>query len=183
MTLREKYGEWGIILGATEGVGKTFAEKIASEGMNVVLVGRREEKLNELGASIKEKYGVDYKVIRADFADSNCTEKIFKETEGLDMGFMSYVACFHTFGKLQDTPWEKHEAMINVNVLTFLKCFYHYMGIFAKKDRGAVINVSSVGEEIGVIIFRRKNPCSGYTHLLSYLLSSCGRLPCCALQR
>ena len=46
MTLREKYGEWGIILGATEGVGKAFAEKIASEGKSVVLVGRREEKLN-----------------------------------------------------------------------------------------------------------------------------------------
>ena len=49
MNLREKYGEWGIILGATEGVGKAFAEKIASEGMSVVLVGRREEKLQELG--------------------------------------------------------------------------------------------------------------------------------------
>ena len=34
--------------------------------------------------------------------------------------------------------------MINVNVMTFLKCFYHYMGIFAKQDRGAVINVSSL---------------------------------------
>ena len=54
MNLREKYGEWGIILGATEGVGKAFAEKIASEGMSVVLVGRREEKLQELGKSISE---------------------------------------------------------------------------------------------------------------------------------
>ena len=144
MTLREKYGEWGIILGATEGVGKAFAEKIASEGMSVVLVGRREEMLKDLGKEISEKYGVDHKVIRADFAQADCTEAIFEATKDLDMGFMSYVACFHTFGKLQDTPWEKHEQMINVNVLTFLKCFYHYMGIFAKQDRGAVINVSSL---------------------------------------
>ena len=48
MTLREKYGEWGIILGATEGVGKAFCERLAKEGMNVVMVGRREEKLKEL---------------------------------------------------------------------------------------------------------------------------------------
>ena len=33
MTLREKYGEWGIILGATEGVGKAFCERLAKEGM------------------------------------------------------------------------------------------------------------------------------------------------------
>ena len=63
MNLREKYGEWGIILGATEGVGKAFAEKIASEGMSVVLVGRREEKLQELGKSISETYGVDPTVL------------------------------------------------------------------------------------------------------------------------
>ncbi|MFI3115309.1 MAG: SDR family NAD(P)-dependent oxidoreductase [Clostridia bacterium] len=144
MNLREKYGEWGIILGATEGVGKAFCEKIASGGMNVVLVGRREAMLKELGESISAQYKVEHKVIVADFADPACTTKIFEETKDLDMGFMSYVACFHTFGKLQDTPWEKHEQMIHVNVTTFLACFYHYMGIFAKQDRGAVINVSSL---------------------------------------
>ena len=125
-------------------MGKAFAEKIASEGMSVVLVGRREEKLHELGKEISAKYGVDHKVIRADFSQSGCTDQIFAETKDLDMGFMSYVACFHTFGKLQDTPWEKHEQMVNVNVITFLKCFYHYLGIFAKQDRGAIINVSSL---------------------------------------
>ena len=144
MNLREKYGQWGIILGATEGVGKAFCEKIASGGMNVVMVGRREEMLKELGKEISDKYGVEHLVIKADFADSRSVDKIFEQTRELDMGFMSYIACFHTFGKLQDTPWEKHEQMINVNVITFLKCFYHYMGIFSKRDRGAVINVASL---------------------------------------
>ena len=144
MKLKEKYGEWGIILGATEGVGKAFCEKIASEGMNVVMVGRREEMLKALGEDISSKYGVKHLVIKADFSDPNSTDEIFEKTKDLDMGFMSYVACFHTFGKLQDTPWEKHEQLLNVNVITFLKCFYHYMIIFSKQDRGAIINVSSL---------------------------------------
>lgn len=144
MNLKEKYGEWGIILGATEGVGKAFCEKIASEGMNVVMVGRREEMLKTLGEEISAKYGVNYLVIKADFANPSSIDEIFEKTKDLDMGFMSYVACFHTFGKLQDTTWEKHEQMLNVNVITFLKCFYHYMKIFSKQDRGAIINVSSL---------------------------------------
>ncbi|MDD6860369.1 MAG: SDR family NAD(P)-dependent oxidoreductase, partial [Collinsella sp.] len=144
MNLREKYGEWGLILGATEGVGKAFCEKIAAGGMNVVMVGRREEKLNVLAGEIRETYGVETKVVRADFSQPDAAETVFAATEGLDMGFMSYVACLHSFGKIQDTPWEKHEAMINVNVVTFLKCFHHYMRIFAAQDRGAVINVSSM---------------------------------------
>lgn len=144
MNLREKYGEWGVILGATEGVGKAFCEKIAAGGMSVVMVGRREEKLRALAAEIEEKYGVATKVVRADFSEEGAAETVFAATDGLDMGFMSYVACLHSFGKIQDTPWEKHQAMINVNVVTFMKCFYHYMGIFAAQDRGAVINVSSL---------------------------------------
>lgn len=144
MRLREKYGEWGIILGATDGVGKAFCERIAAEGMNVVMVGRREEKLNEMGKEITEKYGVKHMVIAADLSKDGEVDRIFESTKDLDMGFMSYVACFHTFGRLQDTPWENHEQMLNVNVISFLKCFYHYMGIFAKQDRGAVINVSSL---------------------------------------
>ena len=139
MNLKEKYGEWGIILGATEGVGKAFCEKIASEGMNVVMVGRREEMLNALGEEISSKYGVKHLVIKADFANPSSVDEIFEKTKYLDMGFMSYVACFHTFGKLQDTPWERHEQMLNVNVITFLKCFHHYMRIFSNQDRGAII--------------------------------------------
>lgn len=144
MNLREKYGEWGVILGATEGVGKAFCEKIAEGGMSVVMVGRREEKLHELAKEIEATYGVQTKVVRADSSQPDAAETVFAATEGLDMGFMSYVACLHSFGKIQDTPWEKHEAMINVNVVTFLKCFHHYMQIFAAQDRGAVINVSSM---------------------------------------
>lgn len=144
MTSREKYGEWGVILGATEGMGKALSERIASEGMSVVLVGRRGEQLEVLGKELVEKYNVEYKVVTADLANDEGVEKVFAATEGLDMGFMSYVACFHTFGKLQDTPWETHEQMLNVNVISFLKVFYHYMGIFAEQDRGAVINISSL---------------------------------------
>ena len=144
MNFKEKYGEWGIVLGATEGVGKAFCEKIAEYGMNVVMVGRREEKLKELGNEISKKYNVKHLVIRADFATDNCTEEIFEKTKDLDMGFMSYVACLHHFGKLQDTSWEYHQKMLNVNINTFLKCFYHYMSIFSKQDRGAIINVSSL---------------------------------------
>ena len=72
MTLREKYGEWGIILGATEGVGKAFCERLAKEGMNVVMVGRREEKLKELGEELKNTYEIDYKVVKADFSPARC---------------------------------------------------------------------------------------------------------------
>lgn len=144
MNWKEKYGEWGVILGATEGMGKSMAEAIAERGMSVVLVGRREEMLKELGKEISAKYGVDHKVVRADFALDGCVETVTKVTDELDMGFMSYVACSHQFGKVQNMPWEDHWRMMNVNVISFMKFMYHYLTIFAKQDRGAIINISSM---------------------------------------
>ena len=144
MDFKTKYGEWGIILGATEGVGKATANKIAENGMNVVLVGRREEALQALGKEISEAHGVKYMVIRADFSEDHPELDIFEKTKDLDMGFMSYVACLHKFGKLEETDWESHQKMLNVNINTFLKCFYHYMQIFKQQKRGCVINFSSL---------------------------------------
>ena len=144
MNYKEKYGEWGLILGATEGIGKAFAEGFAEKGMNVVLVGRRTQKLETLGKEISQKYNVEHLIITADFAKTDSFDLVSSKTKNLDIGLMSYIACFHTFGKLQDTPWEAHEQMLNVNILTFLKFFYHYMNVFSKRDKGAIINVSSL---------------------------------------
>ena len=99
MNLREKYGEWGIILGATEGVGKAFCEKLAQGGMSVVMVGRREQMLNDLGAELKAKYGTGCKVVRADLSLPDAMDTVFAATEGLDMGFSPMWPAFIPSGR------------------------------------------------------------------------------------
>ncbi|MDO5725853.1 MAG: SDR family NAD(P)-dependent oxidoreductase [Tissierellia bacterium] len=144
MNLKEKYGEWGIIIGATEGVGKAMAQKIAKGKMNPVLVGRRGEKLEALKKEIETDYGVKAKVLVCDLSEVDAANRIIKDTTDLDIGMISYVACLHKFGKLQDTSLEDHKKMLQVNVITFLELFHHYMGIFAKKKKGLVVNFSSL---------------------------------------
>ena len=101
--------------------------------------------MREKAEKFKAEYGVDYKVVRADLSEPDeACEKIFAATEGLDLGFMSYVACLHHFGRFQEVDLETHEKCLNVNVISFLRIFHHYMQEFAAKDRGAVINVSSM---------------------------------------
>ncbi len=144
LDLRSRYGAWGIVLGASEGLGKGMAMRIAEYGMNVVLVGHHYDDLCAVEKEIKEKYNRETKVIVSDFSQDDASEGIFSEISGLDIGFMSYIACLHKFGKVQDTPWEDHKRMLNVNINTFLSCFYYFLGVFAKQDRGLIINISSL---------------------------------------
>lgn len=52
MNLKQKYGEWALVCGATDGIGKAFAEYFAANGLSVVLVGRRAEKLQALAEEL-----------------------------------------------------------------------------------------------------------------------------------
>ncbi|MEI5993737.1 SDR family NAD(P)-dependent oxidoreductase [Candidatus Enterococcus mansonii] len=141
---KEKYGEWGIIFGATDGVGKAMAKSLAERGLNVVLIGRRTEALESLGKELKEGYQVDYQVVTEDLSTDGSIERIIDQTKKLDVGFVSYVACLSVFGPLYEQTWEQEEKMINVNIVSFMKYFHYYTKLFKEKNRGGIINVGSM---------------------------------------
>ena len=49
----KKLGQWAVVTGATDGIGKAYAEELADEGMNVVLISRSQEKLDKVAAEIR----------------------------------------------------------------------------------------------------------------------------------
>ena len=56
---KAQYGPWALIAGASEGTGRAFAHKIASLGLNCILVARREGPLNALAQEIRAGHGVE----------------------------------------------------------------------------------------------------------------------------
>ena len=63
----KKYGSWAVVTGCTDGIGKAYAEELAKRGLNIVLISRTLEKLQEQAKSIQDTYKVETKVISADF--------------------------------------------------------------------------------------------------------------------
>ena len=57
---KERYGEWAIVTGCTQGIGKCYAEELAQRGKNVVLISRTQSKLDTLSNELKTKYGKSY---------------------------------------------------------------------------------------------------------------------------
>ena len=55
---KQKYGEWAVITGCTQGIGKCYAEELAQKGMNIVLISRTQQKLEEVAMELEKKYGM-----------------------------------------------------------------------------------------------------------------------------
>ena len=63
----KKYGTWAVVTGCTDGIGKSYVENFAKQGLNVVLISRSFEKLEEQSKHLQEKYSILTKVIAVDF--------------------------------------------------------------------------------------------------------------------
>ena len=65
----ERYGPWAVVAGASEGVGKAFAWAMATRGINVVLLARRQNALDDVAAAIRADTGVEARAVALDLAE------------------------------------------------------------------------------------------------------------------
>ena len=71
-----------FITGATSGIGKATATLYAKRGYNVIITGRRKEKLEALRHKFHRKYAVNVKALCFDIRDKNATKKAWSSLEG-----------------------------------------------------------------------------------------------------
>ncbi|VDP50560.1 unnamed protein product [Schistosoma margrebowiei] len=65
--LLKQAGEWAIVTGATDGIGKVYAEELANDGLKIMLISRNEEKLLNVANEIERNYHVETRIVTADF--------------------------------------------------------------------------------------------------------------------
>lgn len=79
-------GKWAVVTGATDGLGKAFARALANKGLDIVLVSRNLEKLEDTAMEIKQTFGVDTRVIEADLTEGQeVYTRIGKLIDGLEV--------------------------------------------------------------------------------------------------
>ncbi|MBW6500582.1 MAG: SDR family NAD(P)-dependent oxidoreductase [Bacteroidales bacterium] len=144
MTLKEKYGGKALVAGASEGIGAAFAEYLASEGMDLILIARREGPLNRSGDDLEKRYGVNVKCIPCDLAEEDTQQALEKELAGMEIGIMVYNAAVSYIGPfMQDTPDNQTRA-VQVNIAAPLRLVRHFGEKMLERRRGAIILMTSM---------------------------------------
>lgn len=136
-----------LVTGASSGMGAEFARQLAADGLDLVLVARRADRLEALRREIESRSGVQCHVIAKDLSRPEAPREVFDETTalGLSIDWLVNNAGFGTDGHFAKLALDRELEQIQVNVTTLAVLTHLYLtGMMARK-RGTIINMGSVG--------------------------------------
>jgi short-subunit dehydrogenase len=144
MKFSERYGSWGIVAGASEGLGAEYARELAARGLNLVLVARRLEPLQSLSALLTGKYGIRTKLLPLDLAAPDAAEQIVRQTMDLHVGLLVYNAAYGAVGPFLERSMDEHMREVHTNIHSPLKLVYLLSQKMIARGRGGILLMSSL---------------------------------------
>jgi hypothetical protein len=134
-----------LITGASSGIGCELARLFAADKNNLVLVARRQEKLEQLATGLRRDRGVEVRVLAQDLADPHSPQAIFDvlAAESVTVDVLVNNAGFGATGAVTDLPLEKQLDMIQVNVTALTQLTRLFLPGMIQRRSGGILNVGS----------------------------------------
>lgn len=142
--IAQKYGPWALIVGASDGCGTLFAERLAREGVNVALVARRRHLLDTVAEGIHERTGVETRTLAIDLTQADASQSIIDATADLEVGMLVYCAGGDpNYQPFLANPVSAAEALLQRNCLVLMRLCHHFAGLMVERGRGGIVNFTS----------------------------------------
>ena len=147
---QKKYGPWALVTGASSGLGSAFAKLLAAEGLNLVLVARREDRLRALADELQRTASVETRVVSADLSRGDFLPQIAEVTERLEINLLVNNAGQTLTAHFLANELESELGMFHLNSRTPLILTHHYGRLMQSRGRGGIIFLASVVGLTGV---------------------------------
>ncbi|XP_057644069.1 17-beta-hydroxysteroid dehydrogenase type 3 [Chionomys nivalis] len=138
-------GQWAVITGAGDGIGKAYAFELAKHGLNVVLISRTLEKLQAIAEEIEGTTGSHVKIVQADFTKEDIYDHIKEKLKGLEIGILvNNVGMLPSLlpSRFLNTPGEI-QSLIHCNITSVVKMTQLVLKHMESRRKGLILNISS----------------------------------------
>mgnify|MGYP003294247380 FL=1 len=135
------------VTGATSGIGRATAEIFAANGYNLIITGRRKEKLEELGEELVNKHKIDLIALNFDVRSNEAVNKAF---DSLPEGWRNIDILVNNaglavgLGPIQEGVIEDWERMIDTNIKGLLYVSRKVLPWLVERKKGHVFNIASI---------------------------------------
>src|SRR6202140_3040661 len=135
-----------LITGASAGIGAALARVFASHRFDVVLTGRRADRLSALADELRSVHGIEARAMPADLARSeSCAELVGAlDSGGVSIDALVNNAGYGVPGFYRETSWETQRDFIQVLVTAPCELTHRLLPGMTRRGYGRILNVASV---------------------------------------
>ncbi len=134
-----------VVTGASAGLGRIYADRLAGRGYDLILVARRGDLLDTAASAIRARHGVTVKTLVADLGNAADLESVASAISA-DPAVTMLVnnAGVSTFAPVAQTSAADLATMLNVNITALTRLSHAVLPLFKQRDRGTIVNIGSV---------------------------------------
>jgi len=141
-----------FVTGATSGIGKATALKLAGLNYNLIITGRRADRLEELKQQLEKKHAIKVLCLNFDIRNNDATESAINK---MDATWRNIDILVNNAGlaagadPIQDGLWSDWEQMIDTNIKGLLFLSKQIIPLMIQRKKGHIVNITSIaGKEV-----------------------------------
>ncbi len=138
------YGPWACVTGASDGIGRAFAEQLAQAGLHLVLVARQQEKLQALATALTQQHGIQTHIVALDLSVPGASLRLQNAIADVRIGLYVLAAGFGSAGAFLQQPLANEVNMLQLNCQAVLEQTHLFGQQLAQQQRGGLILFSSL---------------------------------------
>jgi len=144
--IQDKMNRWALVTGASAGIGAEFCRQLAELGFSLVLVARREDRLQQLAEAISESCPVECRCFPLDLARVDAVQELaeFLLQENIEVEFLVNNAGYGVPGTFTDAGWSTHSDSLQVMLHSVCELCRLLLPGMQQSRRGYIINVASL---------------------------------------
>lgn len=142
--LKINYGPWAIVAGASSGIGRELAERLAESGLKLIINARTAATLDALARDLQIRYGIEVVPVAADLSEPAGVDQLIEAAKALPIGLLVASAGFGTSGEFYQSTLDVEVNMLRLNAEASLRLTHHFGQRFAEQKRGGIILLSSL---------------------------------------
>jgi uncharacterized protein len=134
-----------LVTGSTAGIGSAFAEILAEQGHDLVLVARNTERLESQAQQLADRFGIAAEVLPADLATSEgCRAVSARLTDARPVELLINNAGFGLNHPFRGGSLDAEEQLLDVLVRATLRLSHAAIPVMVERGSGTILNVSSI---------------------------------------
>ena len=137
--------QYALVTGASKGIGKCIVTELAKRGVNVLLVARSQNLLQQQCLALQTEYGIKANYLAVDLAQPNAADKVFNwcDEKKYHVQILVNNAGYGLSGLFANYTAQQHVEMIQVNITALVQLTALFLPLLKQQGKGYILNIAS----------------------------------------